>query len=363
MVKLSGYITNINVFKKGLNYFFKFMFGENSTMKRKINLISALIQWKILERERLSSYPIKVNIDPGNICNLHCKACPTGVGLEGRNKGLINWGTYKKIIDEIGDYLFEVDLYSWGEPFLHRQIFDMVEYANQKKITTIISSNFMVFNDEICEKIIKSQLSLLIVSLHGGSQESIDSYQVGTDFNKVINNMKKIVEMKNKLKSNKPFIQWRMVVTKYNEHEIEKVQKMAKEIGVNRLELAPYRCDMATEVLMSNERQFETAKTFLPKDEGYSMYNYSKKEKKNIKNDDCIWLFMQAAVNWNGSVSPCCAIWHEKFDFGNISEKPFLEIWNNEKYIAARRLNRKNYKPDPKLGLVCATCYKNQAQI
>jgi len=52
-----------------------------------------------------------------------------------------------------------------------------------------------------------------------------------------------------------------------------------------------------------------------------------------------------------------------KFDFGNINDTTFKEIWNNEKYLAARQLNTKNFKPDPKLGLVCATCYKNQAQI
>lgn len=354
---------NFYVLKLEAQHFFKFMFGENSTLKKKFNLISALVQWKILKKTNLRSYPFKMNVDPGNVCNLKCKACPTGLGTEGRSKGMMSWKTYKKIIDEVGDYLFEIDLYNWGEPFLHKQIFDMIEYAHKKKISAIISSNLNIFNDEICENIVKSQLDLLVVSLDGASQESVITYQVGNNFNRVYNNMRKLVEMKKKLHSKKPFIQWRFVVTKFNEHEIPLAQKMAKEIGINRLELARYRCDMATEVLMNNEKQFEAAKTFLPKDEGYSMYNYSKKEKKNIRNDDCIWLWSQAAVNWNGSVSPCCAIWHEKFDFGNIQEKSFKEIWNGSKYLAARSLNRKNYKPDPKLGLICAACYKNQAQI
>lgn len=360
---MAGFINNLNVLQKAVVRMGQFMFAENSTMKRKYNVLSAVIQWKLLKRAKLTSYPFRIKIDPTNLCNLKCKHCPTGIGLEGRTKAMTPWKTYKKVIDEVGDYTFEVDLYGWGEPFLSKYLFDMIEYANKKKIHTMLSTNGMVFNDEIIRKTVESQLGLLIVSLDGASQESVETYQVGSNFEKGIEFMTKIVKMKKKLKSKKPFVQWRFIVTKHNEHEIPKAQKMAKEIGVDRLELAPFRCDMGREVLMDNDKQFESAKDFLPTDEGYSMYNYSKKEKKNIRNDDCIWLWTQAMVHPNGSVSPCCAIWHEKFDFGNVNETPFMEIWNNEKYIAARMLNRKNYKPDPKLDLVCATCYKNQAQI
>lgn len=352
---------NFNVLKQATAYFMKLMFAKNSTLKKKYNLISAVVQWKILKRAKLTSYPFRIKIDPGNVCNLKCKACPTGVDAPGRSKGMTNWKIYKKVIDEIGDYAFELDLFGWGEPFLSKYIFDMIEYAEKKKIYTIISTNLNVFNDEICENIIKSQLDLLIVSLDGASQESVVTYQVGNDFDRVFDNLKKLVQKKKELKSKKPFIQWRYIVTKFNEHEIPIAQEMAKEIEVDRLELANYRGIMTDEVLADNEKQFKAAEEFLPTDQGYSMYDYSKREKKNLRNDDCIWLWSQTMIHWNGSVSPCCAIWNEKLDFGNIAETSFKEVWNNEKYIAARMLNKKNYKP--KIAIVCTTCYKNQAQI
>jgi MoaA/NifB/PqqE/SkfB family radical SAM enzyme len=39
---------------------------------------------------------------------------------------------YKKIIDEMGDYLLNVTLWNFGEPFLHKQISDMIDYAKKK---------------------------------------------------------------------------------------------------------------------------------------------------------------------------------------------------------------------------------------
>lgn len=93
--------------------------------------------------------------------------------------------------------------------------------------------------------------------------------------------------------------------------------------------------------------------------ESLSMYDYSKKEKKKIKG--CRWLWLQSSINWNGSVSPCCAVWHEKFDFGNASDTSFFQIWNSSDYLEARKIAR-GEKIDSTEN-ICSICYSNKAVI
>ena len=56
---------------------------------------------------------------------------------------------------------------------------------------------------------------------------------------------------------------------------------------------------------------------------------------------NCSWLWTQASVNWDGSVSPCCDLYDSSLDFGSLANRPFKEVWNNEKYRVSRRFSSK----------------------
>jgi len=337
-----------------------YFFSEFATNRKRINYFLILLAQRIMP-EMVFAYPIKLTVCPGNLCNLNCALCPVGQNAKGRKKGLMKFSTFKRIIDECGPYLYELDLYNWGEPLLNKDVFEMVRYAKKFKIKVRISSNLNHFNEEICSELIKSGVDHLIVSLDGTSQESVNKYQVGNDFLEVISNMKKLVRKKRELNSSKPFVRWRFLVTRYNEEEIDESKNLAKEIGVDKLEIAIFRCDMGSELLLNDKEQFENVQEWLSESETLSKYDYSNKAKKTQRADGCGWLWTQSTINWNGSVSPCCAVWHEKFDFGNINRDSFRKIWNNKKYQDARKISRGDNinMPDN----ICHICCSNKATL
>ncbi|MEE9584525.1 MAG: hypothetical protein V3W51_03500, partial [Candidatus Brocadiales bacterium] len=59
-----------------------------------------------LGNSRLYGYPAKITIESGNICNLRCPLCPTGQNDPSAKKGLMPFETYKKVVDELGGYLY-----------------------------------------------------------------------------------------------------------------------------------------------------------------------------------------------------------------------------------------------------------------
>jgi radical SAM protein with 4Fe4S-binding SPASM domain len=337
----------------------KLVFSKYSTWEKAYNLILAKLQWRILKNSRVLTYPFALIICPGNICNLRCALCPTGQNDRGRKKGFLKFELFKKIMDECGPYLYNLSLYNWGEPLINKEIFKMVRYSKTFKINVAISTNLNNFNDKICSELLDSGVDDLIVSLDGASQESVSKYQIGNNFKKVIDNMKRLVDRKKELKLNAPKITWLFLVDSSNEGEIEQAKILSQQIGVDRINFSKIRCDTGNELLLNNEEQFLNVEEWLPENESLSMYNFSKKEKKKIRS--CRWLWLQSSINWNGSVSPCCAVWHEKFDFGNVSDTSFFKIWNSPKYQEARKITR-GEKIDTAEN-ICNICHSNKAAI
>ena len=80
-----------------------------------------------------------------------------------------------------------------------------------------------------------------------------------------------------------------------------------------------------------------------------------KKQKHPIQ--FCKRPWMETFINWNGDVFPCgCVATERKYSMGNAFETDFKEIWNGEKYIAARKelLDQPN-----DLETICHLCKAN----
>ncbi len=101
-------------------------FIKYNSIPKLLNLILTEYQKK-LRRPYLHSYPYKMIVDTNNICNLRCLHCPTGKGIAGRQKGFMTFAEFKRIVNEIGKYIYIVDLFNWGEPLLNKEIFKMIQ--------------------------------------------------------------------------------------------------------------------------------------------------------------------------------------------------------------------------------------------
>lgn len=342
----------LDLFKRKLNiYFF-----NKYTLKKFFNLMGSVFSYRYSKSPIVKSHPIRMVIDTGNICQLRCPLCPTGLGRTTREKSFMDLESFKKIIDEAGEYLCEVDLYNWGEPFLNKDLSKMIRYAKNAGIKVSLNANLNLLKEEWMHEIVEAQLDQLTVSIDGASQETYSKYRIGGNFDIVLNNLKKLIEVRKQHKSKYPHITWQFLVMSHNEEEIEKCKKMAHEIGVDEVYLRPMRCDMGTELLMSDQEKVESIKNWLPSQEKYSRYNYKTKQKKNPL-AKCLFQTTTMVVNPNGSVSPCCGVYDEKWDFGNALKDGVFRVWNNETYVAARKavLDKDTSNPD----LICTHCIKN----
>ncbi len=272
--------------------------------------------------------PMSLSVEPTTACNLRCPECPSGLRSFTRPTGKISAATFEKIIDELHKTLIYLTFYFQGEPYLHPQFTDMVHYAHSKRIYTATSTNAHFLSLENAEKTVKSGLDKLIISIDGTSQETYEAYRKGGKLQKVIEGTQNMVLMKKKLRSRTPHLVFQFLVVRPNEHQINEVRKLTKEMGVNELQLKTAQI-----------YDYQNGSDLLPSDQSFSRYALQNDGSFRIKNDfkdECWRMWQGCVITWDGRVVPCCFDKDAHHVLGNVLEQDFRTIWQSAEYQAFR---------------------------
>src|SRR5882762_4665860 len=180
-------------------------------------------------------YPVSISFEPTTSCNLRCPECPSGLRAFTRPTGMLKNDFFSQTIDQLSKDLLYLIFYFQGEPYLNPSFLDMVTYASKKGIYTATSTNAHYLNDKNAKRTVESGLDRLIISIDGTTQDVYEQYRVGGKLEKVLEGARNIVKWKKELKSKTPFVFFQFLVVKPNEHQIEEIKKLAKEVGVDEV--------------------------------------------------------------------------------------------------------------------------------
>jgi radical SAM protein with 4Fe4S-binding SPASM domain len=287
----------------------------------------------------VTGMPLSVNAELTNNCNLRCPECSSGSGLMQRDRGFMDIELFKKVIIELKPYLCNINLYFQGEPMMHPDFFAFV--GSSPKAHTVVSTNGHFLSAGNAEKIVKSGLGKLIISLDGIDQETYSAYRRNGHINTVIDGIRRIAEAKKRFSSSLK-VEIQVLVNKLNEQQIPQIRVLAKSVK-------------ATLKLKSMQiLKQEDIGSWLPLNEIYSRYR-KKKEGYVIKNslsDSCARLWFNPVITWDGKVIPCCFDKNAEFVMGDLNHDSFREIWNGPKY----RIFRKSIMSGRYMVEMCRNC-------
>ncbi|MEP6711061.1 MAG: radical SAM/SPASM domain-containing protein [Ferruginibacter sp.] len=310
-----------------------------------IKVLSSFYLCRILKNPVQWGYPVSISFEPTTSCNLRCPECPSGLRAFTRPTGMLQKDFFSQTIDDIHKELLYLIFYFQGEPFLNTDFLEMVKYASDKGIYTATSTNAHYLTDEVARKTVESGLDRLIISIDGTTQEVYKQYRIGGNIDKVIAGAKNIVKWKKELKSKTPFVFFQFLVVKPNEHQVEDIKKLAKEVGVD-------------------EVRFKTAQVYdykndpnqlIPVNEKFSRYTKNADGTYSAKNklaNRCWKLQHSNVITWDGLVVPCCFDKDAMHQLGNLKNESFKNIWHNSNYKQFRgelMKGRKNID-------ICANC-------
>ncbi len=292
---------------------------------------------RLLPFSRALGFPYMAHVSPAGLCNLRCAICPAHDPAT-RGKSLLPFQTFKRLLDEIGDYLIYVILWSWGEPFLNPDVYQMISYAGEKNVLTVTSSNLNRFGQEEAKKVVGSGLDALIVALDGVTEESYVKYRRGGSAKRVIENTRVLVAEREKSGRRKPFINLRMVVSKENEHEVEEFRSLARDLGVDMVSFKAFSTRQPGFTDPNIDRKYA------PQTKLFRWYDYQPDftVAKKAKKYNCKFPWTKPTLFADGEILSCEFDFHYSHSFGNLNKQSFREIWFGEKAREFRRQFRKN---------------------
>lgn len=296
--------------------------------------------------------PISIAIEPTTSCNLRCPECPSGLRSFSRPTGMLDENFFRKTMDELHKEIFYLTFYFQGEPYLNPKFLEMVKYASEKNIYTSTSTNAHYLDDANAKATVESGLDRLIISIDGTTQESYQSYRIGGDLQKVMDGTKNILKWKKALKSKTPHVIFQFVVFRQNEHEVEEIKKLGKQLGVDEVKIKSaqiYDYENGNERIPTKEKYSRYKKAKAPSSvspeggETGAIYSFPLGEGRDGASS-CWKMWHSCVITWDGKIVPCCFDKDAKHPLGNLQEKSFKEIWLNGSYTKFRSALLKSRK-------------------
>lgn len=301
------------------------------SLKRVTNIAKVLGSYyasRVSGKPAQRGLPISISIEPTTACNLRCPECPSGLRSFSRATGNLKLHLLEKILADVSPHCTYVNFYFQGEPYIHPDFLKMIDLCRKYKMYSATSTNAHFLNDKKARETVESGLDRLIISIDGTDQETYSSYRREGSLEKVIEGTKNILKWKKELKSSTPHVIFQFLVVKPNQHQVEEVKKLGKELGVDEVRFKTAQI-----------YDYENGSDLIPTIDKYSRYKKLTNGKYAIKNplDNHCWrMWSGCVITWDGKVVPCCFDKDAHHQMGDLSTESFSQVWFSEPYAEFR---------------------------
>lgn len=327
--------------------------AKQPTLRQRLRLSVQKGLWKTGFHHVLPDRPSTLMVEPTNVCNLHCPACPTGQGTLNRPPRTMTFDEFKLILDQACDpagYLKRVTLFNYGEPFLCKDLLKMVRAAADRKLETFTSTNGHFFgSDAVAREVVASGLTELIVCLDGADQQTLSRYRRNADFGEILEGIRRVVRARRDGRSDTPIVELQFIVMKHNQHQIDAMRALARDLGVDRF------IEKTVGINPTDPDFQRLARELLPDDLSHSRFECRPDGVFALKGEApccCEYIYSTMVINSNGEVTPCCYDVLSDYVMGNVFETPLGDIWRGEKFMEFRRRVEEERETIP----ICAEC-------
>ncbi len=177
------------------------------------------------------------------LCNLKCINCNRKMVLKTRKRHRMSLPDMEKIAQEIkSNNIAVISFFNLGEPFLSDTIYEelsLLRNYNPGALIYVSTNGSQLNRDERFEAALLTDH--IFFSLDGATNESVNKYQAGGNFEATYRNMKELVRLRNSRNRTRPVIEWKYVVFSWNdgEAEIEQAVALAREADIDILSFWP----------------------------------------------------------------------------------------------------------------------------
>lgn len=305
--------------------------------QRVADLLAAKGDWETAKK----IYPIYVELGPVGACNHRCVFCAYDyIGYQTRT---LSYEMLSERIPEMGRLGVKSMMFAGeGEPMLHKDINKIVQLTKASGIDCSFTTNATVMPKNFCEEALP-HVSWIKASVNAGTAETyakVHRVKEGM-FETALGNLTKMVEAR-KANNLTVTIGAQILLLPENAHEIRTLATIVRDrVGLDYLVVKPYSHlghsvtqaykDLDYKEFMELGETLKDLSTdkFSLIFRANTMRNYSAQDRyTRCYSTPYLWAHIMAS----GNVFGCGAFLEDdRFNYGNITEKSFQEIWEGEK--------------------------------
>ena len=256
----------------------------------------------------------------------------------------------KRIIKEVRQTQFcdKITTNVMGEPLLHKDIFELLKYAEELKQNIILFTNGEKLVNETALKLFEFPPAQFYISYHSGNEKSYSHKNSLCSYEEYRNRTFGFIELKYKLKHKTPI--HLSIISTYNiPHDKFKILDEEQDMLLLQKEWISFAklIKKKYKILWQiPDSIYPGANMLLPGFyvDLYFFYhfwanNFLPSGTKVIPSQKslCPWPFIQCNVLWNGDLTLCCADYNGDLVYDNIRDKSIIEAFNSDKIIKIRR--------------------------
>lgn len=260
-------------------------------------------------------HPLQLDVELNGGCNMKCPFCIHGYGDKIPNKKM-EIADYHRIIEEAVEIgVKSLKLNYINEPMLRKDLEECIKYARDKGILNVyMVTNGTCLNAKRRESLLASGITKLFISLDAVTAETYDKQRLSGNFERVVENVEKFLELRNEHKLQFPLVRVSFLKNAANIHEAEAFQTYWEEkvdiISFQTMNEVP---DQTTGLLLDAEQK---------------------------TTGGCSFPFKQLVVDHNGTILPCCKLAGRSLPLGNIATMTLKEAWNSKRIKQLRKIHR-----------------------
>ena len=303
--------------------------------------------------------PRSIQIECTTRCNLKCTMCEISYWTE--KGGDLQAGHLRTMIEHLPN-LKRVDLTGIGEALMNRGFFDALEFLKSRGTYVTLNDNFTLMSEQVSRRIVELGVDQIFLSLDGATKETYEKIRVGANFDKVVANARRLVQIKKEMGRKRPEVKINSVVCADNYRELPAVVALAHDLGIGMVQFVNV-------IVFENTANLDTA---ILQDEVQAKFQEALDRARQLgvlvkielfeklPVQQCAFPWKRNFVTYDGFVQPCCyttqtgdrAAQNQR-SFGNLITSPFEEIWNKETYSSFRDKMQEGILPK-----VCEHCPK-----
>ncbi|MEW6472871.1 MAG: radical SAM protein [Actinomycetota bacterium] len=299
--------------------------------------------------------PRELQVEVTGACNLRCRMCLVRYrpALD-RVSGSLGLEDFLHLVD-CNPNLERVTLQGLGEPLLAPHLFEMIEYASARGIDVGFNTNATLLTRQKAERLVRSGLSWLHISLDGATAGTYEAIRDGARFDRVVGNVAGLVEVKRALGADRPTLQIVFVAMQSNIAELPALVRLARSLDVPDVwvqNLSHSFSDTDPAGQYGGIRSFTAAQALWAADEAvHAPFAEARRQAEELDvtlrlprlaepqrsrqpgEPGCDWPWRSAYVTHDRKLQPCCMVMgSDRATLADLSTETFAEAWHSGPY-------------------------------